>query len=325
MNDQALTRALSEFAVGEVSLDGASWRHAADLFGNALAVGAAAVHEPQVERLESVARRLGGESPEAALWGREGRLQAEWGAFLNAYATHLHDYDDAHPAAMMEVGPVVVPVAVATAELRGAPAGSAIEAAYVGAEVAVRVALGLGPQHAERGWHVSGSAGVLGAAATAARLLGLSADLAEQSLGYGATQVAGISAQDGTDARALHPAKAAFNGIESARLVAAGLDGPRRILEGRRGLFALTTDGPRPELVLQGLGREWRALECHPKRYACSVLAQPAMEAALALRERVPLDNIAVVEIAVPPRTLASLDTLAPSPPCRRSSALPTR
>jgi 2-methylcitrate dehydratase PrpD len=259
MSADTTTKALSAFVAGPISVGDAEWRWATAMLAGTLA----AVKNKGAGDLADVkgaAERLGGECAEATIWtGGEAR-QTEWAAFVNAYAAHQATPADDNTPEGMAVGSVIGPAAVAVGELVGASAAQVVEAALVGAEVAIRVADALGPTHRDRGWHLLGTAGVVGTAAAASRLLSLSADQTEEALGLAATQAAGLQAHAGTKAHGLHPAKACLNGIEAARLVKAGLDGPRNILEGRRGLFALASDGPDASRVHDRLGDDWRVL-----------------------------------------------------------------
>ena len=67
----------------------------------------------------------------------------------------------------------VAPVVFALAEQRGATA-SALAAFIAGVETECRIARLLGPSHYARGWHTTATTGTFGAAAAAARLLGVS-------------------------------------------------------------------------------------------------------------------------------------------------------
>jgi hypothetical protein len=89
------------------------------------------------------------------------------------------------------------------------------------------------------GWSSGTVAAVIGAGVTAGLLLGLTRPQLRAALGICATQAAGLAAAEGTPAFALQVGKAAFNGVEAARLARAGFTAPDDPLDGRRGLFAL--------------------------------------------------------------------------------------
>lgn len=120
-------------------------------------------------------------------------------------------------------------------------------ATAVGYVIADRVAALLGESHSRAGWYLPATAGTIGAAAAAGRILGLSADHLHHMLGICATQASGLAVARGTDAGALQIGKAAGNAVEAALLSRNGFTSSAQPLEGRRGLFALmsaTVDGP---------------------------------------------------------------------------------
>ncbi len=69
----------------------------------------------------------------------------------------------------------------------------------VGFEVETRVAHAAGQTHDDAGWHVTGTSGHVGAAAAAARTMGLGAEQLEHAIAAGATQAAGLRVMAGSD------------------------------------------------------------------------------------------------------------------------------
>jgi len=93
------------------------------------------------------------------------------------------------------------------------------------------------------GWSGASVAASIGAVVAAGLTLGLTDGQLRNAVGIAATQAAGLRAAESTDARPLQAGKAAFNGVEAARLARAGLTAPAEPLDGRRGLFALFSSG----------------------------------------------------------------------------------
>jgi 2-methylcitrate dehydratase PrpD len=93
------------------------------------------------------------------------------------------------------------------------------------------------------GWSGASVAATIGAVVAAGLTLGLTEGQLRNALGIAATQAAGLRAAESTDAGPLQAGKAAFNGVEAARLAQAGLTAPADPLDGRRGLFALFGSG----------------------------------------------------------------------------------
>src|SRR5439155_2962933 len=83
----------------------------------------------------------------------------------------------------------------------------------------------------EIGWHATAALGVFGAAAAAAKLLGLSAERTANALAIAASMASGIKANFGTDCKPLHVGHAARCGTEAAFLAETGFTGNPRALE----------------------------------------------------------------------------------------------
>ena len=113
-------------------------------------------------------------------------------------------------------------------------------------------------RHVAAGWCARATAGTVGAAAAAGRLLALGPDRQRHALGVCATQAAGLVSEEGTDAGALQIGKAAGNAVEAALLGRDGFTSSAQPLEGRRGLFALMSSAA-DESQLLDLDVDWRS------------------------------------------------------------------
>ncbi|MBM3344871.1 MAG: MmgE/PrpD family protein, partial [Betaproteobacteria bacterium] len=138
-------------------------------------------------RHETVERALAAVAPfagaaQAALLGRGERLDILNAALLNGISSHVLDFDDTHEQAVHPSAPVY-PALLALGEWRGVSGADFLHAFILGVEVECRVALSVVPQHYDVGWHVTGTAGVFGAAAAAGKLLKLNARQMTWALG----------------------------------------------------------------------------------------------------------------------------------------------
>ncbi|NED95219.1 MmgE/PrpD family protein [Phytoactinopolyspora alkaliphila] len=147
--------------------------------------------------------------------------------------------------------------AVAPAESDSDGATSVV---LVGAEVAVRIHAALAP-HIEAGWDPGCAAIVIGAAAAAARRLGLDSAETARALSIAATQASGLAALTATPFSTVQRRHALLRGVEAAQLASTGFTAPLTGLEGRRGLFAVLAPSADPDQVLNGLAEHWRLME----------------------------------------------------------------
>jgi 2-methylcitrate dehydratase PrpD len=276
------TAALSDFIVGlnVERLPEAVVHQAKRCLMDWLGVTLAGSADPSVDVFLAVADDVAA-TPQATVLGcglRTGLLHA---VLTNGYMSHVLDFDDTfNPARTTVHGSAPVWPAVLGLSERGTIGGSrAITAFVAGFETEVRIALAAGPAHYEAGWHVTGTVGHFGAAAAAAQVLGLRPEQTASALGAAGTQAAGLKGVYGSMGKALHPGKAAMDGLLSALLAARGFDASSSILETKHGFLSVLSSDPDPDLAIDGLGESWTLLEDGFKPYACGSLTHPTIEA----------------------------------------------
>lgn len=216
----------------------------------------------------------------ATVLGSGQSLPACCAAFANGMAAHVEDFDDTHLRTVVHPGCVVVPAATAAAQLAGCDGATLVDGLVVGVETALRVAVGLGSGHFDRGWHLTSSVGRLGAAAAACRILGLPRPACESALSLAAAEVAGFQEALGTMTKSFHAGKAASDGLEAALLTRAGL-----VVEPRWVDPLLTGTAPAADIgaITAGLGERWEICQNAIKPYACGIVSHPVIDAGIAL------------------------------------------
>jgi 2-methylcitrate dehydratase PrpD len=92
---------------------------------------------------------------------------------------------------------------------------------------------------------------------------------------------------DGSDTKQLHAGWAAQSGIQALKLAAAGLTGPKTVLEGRFGIFqAYAGLSINPDEVLQRIEDRFEVELMAPKPYPACLCVHAVVQAALELRRR---------------------------------------
>src|SRR6201993_2288305 len=140
---------------------------------NFFAVALAGCRTGPVEiALRSLAEFSGGR--QATIVGRSERIDALSAAFLNAAGANVFDYCDTHLPTVVHPTSPLAPAVLAMAELRRVTGPELLLAFILGFEIECRVGGAISPGHYPKGWHITSTCGVFGAAAGAAKLLGLS-------------------------------------------------------------------------------------------------------------------------------------------------------
>ncbi|MSP05242.1 MAG: MmgE/PrpD family protein [Acetobacteraceae bacterium] len=290
------TRKLAEF-VAELryeDLPEAVVRQACDIILDAVGCAVSAwVEDPEKAR---IARQIAGLYPVpgegAGVIGVRGQAaQPAFAALANGILINAADNDDTHKRALLHVGSVVVPVALALGQARRLSGEQVILSLVAGYEVAVRVGMAVMPTH-YRFWHSTATNGTFGAAAAAAKAMGLDADGVQRALGLAGTQAAGLNTffESGDMTKSFHPGKAALNGILSAQLAGLGHTSPPAILEHPKGYLAAFSLEPKPEALVAGLGSTWEILQNGIKFFPSILASHSPIQATLAIVNRVHID-----------------------------------
>lgn len=225
-------------------------------------------------------------APQAALLGRKERVDMANAAMLNGISSHTFDFDDTHLKTIIHPAGPVASAALALGEHLGASGRQVIDALVLGVEVSCRVGNAVYPHHYDRGWHITGSTGMLGSAAACARLLGLDAARTQMALGIAASQPVGLREQFGTMTKPFHPGAAAKAGLMSALLARHGFTASHRALEAPRGLMQVFSDKTDWAEITEALGQTWEIALNTYKPFACGIVIHPAIDACVQLRNR---------------------------------------
>jgi 2-methylcitrate dehydratase PrpD len=223
---------------------------------------------------------------QAGVVGRRERPDALNAAFLNAVSANVLEYDDTHLPSVIHAAAPVLPAVLALAEMRGASGTAALHAFILGVEVECRIGNAVTPDHYRRGFHITATCGIFGAAAAAGKLLGLDRQRMAWALGHAATQSAGLVESLGSMSKSIGVGNAAKNGLAAALFAEAGFTAAERAIEGRYGFAAATSETVALDRMVQDFGVHWEVLaNCH-KPYPCGVVLFPVLDACLELHQR---------------------------------------
>ena len=231
--------------------------------------------------------------------GRPERLDALGAAFVNAISANLLDFDDTHLDTIIHpAAPVAAPV-LALAQARGLSGQTALTAFILGVEVECRIGNAVSPGHYARGWHITSTCGIFGAAAASAKLLGLSADGVANAIGIAASQSAGIVENLASAAKNVSVGGAARNGMFAALLAAEGYSASARAIEGPLGWARAMGDEPDLGRLLGGLGNSWEIAKNTYKPYPAGIVFHAVIDACFKLRTRLNrrIDDIVSVTV----------------------------
>jgi 2-methylcitrate dehydratase PrpD len=282
-----ITRTLAKFVAGHASR---GWSDAVEhearrTFYNWLgcAIGASR-HEAAQAALAAV--QMLHPAAQASVLGRSEKVDMASAALINGITSHTFDFDDTHLKTIIHPAGPVASAVLALAEQQGASGRDVLDALVLGIDVACRIGNVMYPDHYDRGWHITGSTGMLGAAAGCARMLRLDETQTAMALGIAASQPIGLREQFGTMTKPFHPGAAARAGLMSALLASHGFTASARALEAPRGLVQVVSDKRAWHEASDELGQRFEISFNTYKPFACGIVIHPSIDACVRLRDR---------------------------------------
>ena len=225
----------------------------------------------------------------ATIIGTAQRSHPAASSLANGISGHVLDYDDVSEPMYGHPTVAVLPACLALGEELDVSGKDLLESYIIGLEVTVKLSYGMNPAHYEHGWHSTCTLGSMGAAAAAAKLLGLTGKQLRTALALAASQAGGLQQNFGTMIKPFHSGRAAENGVLAALLAQRGWTGDQNILEAPLGFFHLFC-GPGhydAERCVNSLGKPFEI--DRPgiilKKYPSCAFSHPAIDAALIITQ----------------------------------------
>jgi 2-methylcitrate dehydratase PrpD len=245
-------------------------------------------------------------TPESGILGRAERIDVLNAALLNGISSHVFDFDDTHLKTIIHPAGPVASALLPLAERMRMTGAELLHAFILGVEVECRIGNAVYPAHYDIGWHITGTAGVFGAAAAVGKILGLDVQQMTWALGIAGTQSSGFREMFGTMCKSFHPGRAAQNGLLSAHLAKQNFTSSDRVLEAPRGFgYVMSADRNFNE-VTKNLGGHFEISLNTYKPFACGIVIHPAIDGAVQLRNahQLTADMIASIKLRVAPLVL---------------------
>jgi 2-methylcitrate dehydratase PrpD len=243
---------------------------------------------------------------EASVLGREEKVDILLASLVNGISSHVFDFDDTHLKTIIHpAGPVASPL-FALAEHTKISGAELLHAFILGVEVECRIGNAVCPEHYERGWHVTGTAGVFGSAAASGKILGLDEQQMTWALGIAGTQSAGLREMFGSHCKSFHPGRAAQNGLASALLAKANFTSSNQVIEAKHGFANTMSTKQEYGEITEGLGKSFEVSLNSYKPFACGIVIHPSIDGCVQLKHENTLTGAEVekIELTVSPHVL---------------------
>ncbi len=308
-NAPPVTQILANFVANHPSR---GWSDAVDheahrTFINWLGCAVGAAHHESAHAALAAVQMLQ-PAAQASVLGRLEKVDMASAALINGITSHTFDFDDTHLKTIIHpAGPVASAVLALAEGLGGGLQGTQpisgrqlIDALVIGIDVSCRVGNAMYPDHYDRGWHITGSTGTLGAAAACARLLGLDVQRTAMALGIAASQPIGMREQFGSMTKPFHPGAAARAGLRSALLASKGFTASPKAIEAPRGMVQTISPKCDWNEITNELGERFEISFNSYKPFACGIVIHPSIDACAQLRAQgVAADQVERIDLKV--------------------------
>src|SRR5262245_40205809 len=240
---------------------------------------------------------------QASILGRKERLDILNAALINGISSHVLDYDDTHSRNIIHPAGPVISAILALSEHRSVSGNEFVNALVLGVDAECRIGNSVYPKHYDAGWHITGTAGVFGAAAASGKLLGLSEQQMLWALGLAATQPVGLQEMFGSMTKSFHPGRAAQNGLTAALLASKNFTSSEQSLEAKYGWINVVSTAHNYNDITDKLGETFEISHNTYKPFACGVVMHPTIDGCIQLRNEHKLTPDAVdrIELKVHP------------------------
>jgi 2-methylcitrate dehydratase PrpD len=292
---------IAEFVVetDEHTIPGECYRAARDACFDCIGVMLAGAAQPHGRMIVDFAAQEGGAGP-CTVVGTPLRTSATTAALANGTLGHALDFDDmggfGHPSV------VLLPPALAAAELVDASGRDVLTAYILGFEVGRHLSRGAHYVQGERGFHSTAVFGTMGATAAACRLLHLSQEQTVMALGIAGSMPSGVVQNFGTHTKPLHAGMTSRSGVMAALLARSGWLACDNIVESKVGWAASYIGGGNydPGAMTNDLGTLWTILDTIViKKYPCCGTNHSALDSLLSLmrEHRFSVNDVVEVEV----------------------------
>jgi 2-methylcitrate dehydratase PrpD len=276
-------------------------REARRSFINVVGTSIGASLHPGVDAILGTAQDLG-VAALAPVPGRSERVDVHFSALATGFAGHLDDFDDTHLATVIHPAASILAVLTALTPETKPSGAKALMAFALGCESQLRVGVSISPEHYDRGWHITGTCGVIGCAVTAGLLLDLTTEQLTEAVSIAASMFVGMREAFGTMTKPYHPGKAASNGIAAARLAQQGQRAKEDIFEAQGGYSHSMSTKVDFDLMNGAFGERWELLFNTYKPFPCGIVAHPAIDGGLSLSQKIPnADDVEAITLRCHP------------------------
>jgi 2-methylcitrate dehydratase PrpD len=280
-----------------------------------LYTGYSGVYEAESQIALSIVQDYGGKNGKSTVLGLKEKYPMQDASFANAVLMHSIQQEDTYKG--LHPGPHTIPAALAIAEHEPATGKEILTSIVAGYEINLKLGEICAGFTSPRGWRGTTIFGVVGAAATAAKILDISTEKVNSAMAMAINTASGLMQcwLSGTDEWLYASGLASKNGVLAGLLARAGTTGATDSFEGARGYFKAYCGEEPKDLtpVAEDLGKEYSTLKMIMKPYSVITTILPVIHNTLSLVEEENIHAKSVKEVHVAAGTRVTQGPLASS------------
>lgn len=242
-------------------------------------------------------------------------ISMQGAVFINGLNAHALDLDDGVNAGIIHLGSPVFSLLLPLASKHRVDGRRFLEAAILGYEAAWTLAFSIQPAHKKRGFHATGTCGMLGAVIAGAHLLNFDQEETFSAFSTALCSITGtLKVLEGESSlKPYNVGKAALLALLSLRMGKVRAKVPDDAMSGEFGFLSLATGRSDVELKEFLLDGRFAITRAYIKPYAACRYCHPAIEAAIALKKEIgdaEMESILVrtYDLAIPGHDHTSID-----------------
>lgn len=241
---------------------------------------------------------------ESTLLGNNIKVSAINAGFGNGMAAHANETDDSHTVGRFHPGCAIVPATLAIAEKENSNCEEILKAIALGYDIGVRITTSLGYKTPKTTIFATHSLGpIFGSAASAGALLKLTHQQCNYLLSYTIQQASGLACwnrdPDHIEKAFVFSGMTARNGIYSALLAKENFTTVTDPLLGERGFHEGFAHNPKPELIINELGKKFEIDHSSLKKWSVGSPIQSMMDAVEYLLKNNDFDHKDIKELTI--------------------------
>lgn len=208
-------------------------------------------------------------------------------AFLNGLNGHALDFDDGTNAGIIHLGSPIFSVLLPLAQKYRFSGETLLRSAILGYETSFTMARTIQPTHKQRGYHATGTCGLLGIGVAVSEALDFSEKQKKDAFSTAAVSATGTLKvlEDGSQLKPYNVAKTALLGLTATQMACAGFDTPDDALAGMAGFPSQMYGTDDIEPVSPLLDGTYAIEKAYIKPYAACRYTHPSIDIAKEMRK----------------------------------------